>query len=95
MNKRNYENELMEAIAPFVADYQEFPCGFAETDNLNDINECQKIVNEMLRDFNVFYTISDKKWAIKEEKNRWEQEKNAWCYGRYIARLNYLKNNKN
>ena len=89
--KRNYEQELMEAIAPFVEDYKQFPRGFAETDNLNNINELQKEVDEMMYGFNKYATLQEKKHFIKLEKDRWMNGKNAGAYGRYIARLEYLK----
>ncbi len=89
--KRNYEQELMEAIAPFVEDYKQFPRGFAETDNLNDINECQKEVDEMMNNFNKCATAEEKRFFIKLEKDRWLNGKNAGAYGRFIARLEYLK----
>ena len=88
--KRNYEKELMEAIAPFVEDYKQFPRGFAETDNLNDLDECQKEVDKMMWEFN-HCDISDKKSVIKREKDRWLNGRNAGAFGRYIGRLEYLK----
>ena len=89
--KRNYEQELMEAIAPFVEDYKQFPRGFAETDNLNNLDECQKEVDEIMYNFNKLATTQEKKHLIKIEKDRWLNGKNAGAFGRYIARLEYLK----
>lgn len=89
--KRNYQEELMVAISPFVAHYQKYPIGFAETDNLNDIYECQMIVDEIMNDFNFLKTAQEKKDAIKRELDRWNKGKNAGYIGRYYARLEYLK----
>ena len=88
--KRNYEQELMEAITPFVNDYQQFPRGFAETDNLNDIDECQKQFDELMKWFRI-EDATFKKRVIKIEKDRWTNGKNAYGYGRLYARLVYLK----
>jgi hypothetical protein len=89
--KRNYQQELMEAIAPFVEDYKQFPRGFAETDNLNDLDECQKEVDKMMENFNNYSSAEHKRFIIKIEKDRWSDGKNAGAFGRYIARLEYLK----
>ena len=91
---KNYQEELMNAVQPFVADYQTHPIGFAETDNLNDIEECQKIVDSLMWDFNKCMTVTEKKHAIKRELDRWNNGKNAGGFGRYIARLEYLKTKK-
>lgn len=91
MNKINYEQQLMDAIAPFVENYKKYPHGFAETNNLNDIDECQKDVNELLSDFNLLMSTAEKKAVIAREINRWNNGKNAGGFGRYIARLEYLK----
>ncbi len=89
--KRNYEKELMEAIAPFVEDYKQCPVGFAETNNINNLDECQKKVDEMMLSFNKYSSAEHKRYIIKIEKDRWSDGKNAGAYGRYIARLEYLK----
>lgn len=90
----DYRQELMDTIQPFVKYYQQFPMGFSETDNLNDVNECQKIVNELMLSFDNCST-SEKKSIIKREVERFEKGKNAGTYGRYVARLIYLTKNKN
>ena len=87
---KNYEQELMLAIAPFVEDYKLHPYGFAETDNLNDIDECQKDVDKIMWVFN-HSDMSDKKNIIKKEIDRWCDGRNAGCFGRFIGRLEYLK----
>ena len=84
----------MTAVQPFVEDYQNYPRGFAETDNLNDIEECQKIVDNMMWEFNKIMTAGEKRSTIKREIDRWSNEKNAGGFGRFIARLEYLKRNK-
>lgn len=92
MKKTNsdYMQELMEAVEPFLQYYQQFPIGFAETDRLNDITECKNHVQELL---NLFENcnVNEKKSIIKREIERFNDGKNAGPYGRYMARLIYLK----
>jgi hypothetical protein len=75
--------------------YIKLPVGYAETDKLNDINECMNHINELFWGFELYPTPKQRAKAIKEtikvETTRWK-EKNAWAYGRYIGRLAYLIN---
>jgi hypothetical protein len=90
----HYNENIVNACEPFAMDYILSPFGFAETDNLNDIDE---VISEIE---NAFWMISleDKrkqksmiKHAVEKETERWKQ-RNAWGYGRMIGRLAYLIN---
>jgi hypothetical protein len=90
----HYNEEIVNACEPFAMDYILSPFGFAETDNLNDINE---VISDIE---NGFWMISLEgkreqksmiKHAVKTETERWKQ-RNAWGYGRMIGRLAYLIN---
>jgi hypothetical protein len=96
MKKTNsdYTQELMEAVEPFLQYYQQFPIGFAETDRLNNIEECKKICQELLTSFQNCDT-HEKRTIIKREIERFNDGKNAGPYGRYMARLLYLNTNPN
>jgi len=86
----DYLQELMEVVEPFLQHYQQYPIGFAETDKLNDIEECKNIVQGLLNDFRMC-TSSEKRRIIQREIERFNDGKNAGPYGRYMARLLYLK----
>lgn len=90
--KEEYQQQLLDAVAPFVEYYQKHPYGFAETDTLNDLQEAEQIVKEMMFDFNEQATTEWKRLLIKKELDRWKEGRNAGGYGRFIARLWYLKN---
>ena len=88
---QNLEIELRNAINPFVIHYQLCPVGFSETDNLNDINECQQIIDELMGLFRIS-DLDEQKRIVNTEVERFKNGKNAGVYGRYFGRLNYLKN---
>lgn len=90
----HYNDEIVNACEPFAMDYILSPFGFAETDNLNNIDE---VISEIE---NGFWMISLEgkreqkqmiKRAVEKETERWKQ-RNAWGYGRMIGRLAYLIN---
>jgi hypothetical protein len=90
----HYNDEIVSACEPFAMDYILSPFGFAETDNLNNIDEIISNIE------NGFWMISLEnktkqkqliKHAVKTETERWK-ERNAWGYGRMIGRLAYLIN---
>jgi hypothetical protein len=90
----HYNEEILNACEPFAMDYILSPFGFAETDNLNDIDE---VISEIE---NGFWMISLEnkreqksmiKFAVFTETERWKQ-RNAWGYGRMVGRLAYLIN---
>jgi hypothetical protein len=90
----HYNDEIVSSCEPFAMDYILSPFGFAETDNLNDIDE---VISDIE---NGFWMISLEpkvkqrqliKHAVKTETERWKQ-RNAWGYGRMIGRLAYLIN---
>ena len=90
----HYNERIVNACEPFAMDYIKSPFGFAETDNLNDIDE---VISDIE---NGFWMISLEpkrkqnqfiKHAVEMETKRWK-ERNAWGYGRMIGRLAYLIN---
>ena len=90
----HYNEEIVNACEPFAMDYILSPFGFAETDNLNDIDA---VISDIE---NGFWMISLEnkteqrkmiRHAVKTETERWKQ-RNAWGYGRLIGRLAYLIN---
>ena len=90
----HYNENIVNACEPFAMDYILSPFGFAETDNLNDVDE---VISEIE---NGFWMISLEpkgnqtkmiKHAVATETERWKQ-RNAWGYGRMIGRLAYLIN---
>jgi hypothetical protein len=93
---KNYSVEaVLNAVEPFAMDYITLPVGFAETDNLNDID---KLIRELDNSFMSFMLDDGRKvrshikFIVKIETERWK-ERNAWFYGRHIGRLAYLLNN--
>ena len=90
-----YEDEIIDAVEPFAMNYINSPGGYAETDNLNDIDECMTQIERLFWNFYMTETKREKnqmiKQTIKTETERWKQ-RNAWAYGRYIGRLAYLIN---
>ena len=90
----HYNEEILNACEPFAMDYILSPFGFAETDNLNDIDE---VISEIENGF-WFISLESKseqkkhiKHAVQIETERWKQ-RNAWGYGRMVGRLAYLIN---
>lgn len=90
----HYNEEIVNACEPFAMDYILSPFGFAETDNLNNIDE---VISEIENGF-WFISLEGKrkqnqmiKHAVQIETERWKQ-RNAWGYGRMIGRLAYLIN---
>jgi hypothetical protein len=90
----HYNEEIVNACEPFAMDYILSPFGFAETDDLNDIND---VISDIENGFWMI-SLEDKKdqkrmikLAVKLETARWE-DRNAWAYGRLIGRLAYLIN---
>jgi hypothetical protein len=79
--------KLMLAVQPFMEYYVECPVGFAETNNLNDIDECVEIIRDINRGLNLPSTI-------RQETQRFLDGHNAGSFGRYIGRLAYLLKNK-
>lgn len=79
--------KLMLAVQPFMEFYMECPVGFAETNNLNNIDECLKIIKEL-------NSNCDIRSSIRQETKRFSEGKNAGAFGRYIGRLAYLLKNK-
>lgn len=92
---KHYVDEIIDAVEPFAMDYIQSPYGYAETDKLNDIDECITQIEHMFWQFDVAETKRERNRMIKEtiktETERWKQ-RNAWAYGRYIGRLAYLIN---
>jgi methionine synthase II (cobalamin-independent) len=93
----HYVDEIIDVVEPFVMDYIESPFGFAETDDLNDIDECIRQIEHMFWQYDVAENKRERNKMIKEtikiETERWKM-RNAWAYGRYIGRLAYLINKK-
>ncbi len=93
----HYVDEIIDVVEPFVMDYMKHPVGYAETDGLNDIDECITKIEELFWSFNMVDTKTERNRMIREtiktETNRWK-ERNGWAYSRYIARLAYLINKK-
>jgi hypothetical protein len=96
----NYQDikKIMNSVEPFVMDYITCPVGYAETDNLNDINQ---LVNEIKEAYyGIEFEPDGRKRnrlvndIIKTETTRWSEGRNAGFYGRHIGRLAYLLNNK-
>lgn len=94
---KHYVDEIIDAVEPFAMDYIESPYGFAETDNLNNIDECIREIEHMFWQYDVAENKRERnrmiKQTIKTETERWKM-RNAWAYGRYIGRLAYLINKK-
>lgn len=92
-----YVDEIIDVVEPFVMDYITSPHGYAETDNLNDIDKCIREIEHMFWQYEMTETKRERtqmiKQTIKTETERWKQ-RNAWAYGRYIGRLAYLLNKK-
>ena len=87
---------IIDSTEPFVMDYIQSPFGFAETDNVDDIEGLVKDIDA------IFYDLVCEpdgrirrglvNHTIKREKQRWLEGRNATTYGRHIARLGYLLN---
>jgi predicted transcriptional regulator len=94
---KHYVDEIIDVTEPFVMDYINSPHGFAETDNLNDIDECIREIEHMFWQYDVAENKRERnrmiKQTIKTETERWKM-RNAWAYGRFIGRLGYLINKK-
>jgi hypothetical protein len=92
-----YVDEIIDSVEPFAMDYITHPYGFAETNEINDLDEC---IMELEQMFWSYYMTESKrertkmiKEAVKKETERWKTG-NAWGYGRMIGRLAYLINKK-
>ena len=87
---------IIDSTEPFVMDYVDCPVGYAETNNLNDIDELTKEINEHFKEFSYVYDGRVRRGIInrivKTEISRWNEGRNAWYYGRHIGRLAYLLN---
>ena len=88
-------DEMIDAVEPFTMDYIKSPFGFAETDNLNDIQKC---LDEIYLHFVGIMAEPDGRVrrgyinrTIKRENERWKQG-NAAGFGRMVGRLGYLLN---
>ena len=92
---KHYVDEIIDSVEPFAMDYIKCPVGYAETDNLNDVDNCITKIEEIFWSFDMCETKRERNKMIKEtiktETDRWKQ-RNAWAYGRYIGRLAYLIN---
>jgi hypothetical protein len=92
---KHYVDEIIDAVEPFVMNYIQCPVGYAETDGLDDINECITQIEHLFWNFDMAETKRERnrmiRQTIKTETERWKQ-RNAWAYGRYIGRLAYLIN---
>lgn len=92
---KHYVDEIIDSVEPFVMNYIKCPVGYAETDHLNDVNECITQIEHMFWQFDVAENKKERNRMIREtiktESERWK-ERNAWAFGRYIARLAYLIN---
>lgn len=89
-----YVLEIIDSVEPFVMYYIKSPFGYAETDRLNDIDECTKHIDDLFLSFHLCNQREYNKMVddtIKIETQRWK-ERNAWAYGRYIGRLAHLLN---
>ena len=90
----NAQEGIVDATRDFVLDYVKHPVGYAETDNVNDID---KILSDIDMSFAEFGFEEDGRvrrgminYVIKTEKKRWEEGRNAWFYGRHIGRVAHL-----
>lgn len=97
-NCSNVVEAIVDATEPFVMDYIQHPYGFAETDNVNDMNE---LLKEIDLSFMMLASEPDGRvrrglinQTVKREKTRWLNGRNAWFYGRFIGRVAYLLNEK-
>ena len=79
----NLNFKLMLAVQPFMEFYISCPVGFAETNDLNDIDECLKIIKQL-------NSHCDIRSSIKQETKRFSEGRNAGQFGRHIGRLAYL-----
>ena len=97
-NSNNAIESIVDATEPFVMDYIKYPLGFAETDNINDIDQLLKDIDNTFIEFKLETDGRIRRGminhVIKKETQRWNEGKNAWYYGRHIARLGYLLNKK-
>jgi len=88
---------IIDSTEPFVMDYIECPVGYTETNNLNNINELTKEINEHFKDFTYEEDGRVRRHminrVIKTEISRWNESHDAWYYGRHIGRLAHLLNN--
>lgn len=88
-------DEMIDVTKPFAMDYIKYPFGYAETDNLNDIQTCVKDINEYFISVEIESDGRVRRGVInhyvKKEKERWAS-RNAWGLGRHIGRLAYLLN---
>lgn len=86
---------IIDSVEPFVMDYIKHPFGFAETDNVNDLDLLTKEINNSFQMLS-YDTAQERnrliKSNIKRETERWNDGKNAGFYGRHIGRLAYLLN---
>jgi hypothetical protein len=93
---KHYVDEIIDAVEPFAMNYIKCPVGYAETDRLNNINDCITEIEHLFWNFDMCETKRERNKIIKEtiktETTRWKTDKNAWSYGRMIARLAYLIN---
>ena len=94
---KHYVDEIIDSVEPFAMAYIKHPYGFAETDNLNDLDECITEIEHLFWNFDMVDSKRERNRMIREtiktETERWK-ERNAWAYGRYIGRLAYLINKK-
>jgi len=92
---KHYVDEIIDVVEPFVMDYIESPFGYAETDNLNDINECITEIEHMFWNYEVAENKRERNKMIRDtikiETERWKK-RNGWAYSRFIGRLAYLIN---
>ena len=85
---------IIDSTEPFVLDYINYPVGYAETDELNDIDKLTKDINNHFRDIAYEQDGRVRRGLINRvitiETTRWNEGRNAWYYGRHIGRLAYL-----
>ena len=87
---------IVDATEPFVMDYLKHPSGFAETDNVNNVEILMKDIDAGFYDLVCEPDGRIRRGlvnhTVKREKLRWQEGRNAAFYGRHIARLGYLLN---
>ena len=87
---------IIDSTDPFVMDYIKCPVGYAETNDLNDIDELLKEIDEHFtylacEDGRVRRGIINR--TVRQETKLWNV-RNASYYGRHIGRLAYLLSKK-
>jgi len=90
-NCKNSVDSIIDATEPFVMDYITCPVGYAETNNVNDLD---KLIEDITMAF-IFDPDGRKRrgeinWCVKREKQRWLEGRNAGFFGRHIGRVGYL-----